>query len=75
MQLWRYDVTSFYGTVPVILVTFLTILLTLQKWLRHRNPDITVAVIKELDRRGTLKNALAGRDEQQLSQLLNFLIR
>lgn len=48
---------------------------TLQKWLRHRNPDITVAVIKELDRRGTLKNALAGRDEQQLSQLLNFLIR
>lgn len=46
----------------------------LAKWLRFRKPEITVAVIKELDRRGTLKNALAGRDEQQLSQLLNFLI-
>lgn len=46
----------------------------LQTWTRHRKPEITVAVIKELDRRGTLKNALAGRDEQQLSQLLNFLI-
>lgn len=33
-----------------------------------------MAVIKELDRRGTLKNALAGRDEQGLSHLLNFLI-
>lgn len=33
-----------------------------------------MAVIKELDRRGTLKNALAGRDEQGLSRLLNFLI-
>lgn len=39
-----------------------------------RKPEITVAVMKELDRRGTLKNALAGRDEQGLSQLLNFLI-
>lgn len=39
-----------------------------------RKPEITVAVIKELNRRGTLKNALAGRDEQGLSQLLNFLI-
>lgn len=33
-----------------------------------------MAVIKELDRRGTLKNALAGRDEQGLSRLLNFLL-
>uniref|UniRef100_A0AAY5L7V8 U3 small nucleolar RNA-associated protein 15 homolog n=1 Tax=Esox lucius TaxID=8010 RepID=A0AAY5L7V8_ESOLU len=40
----------------------------------NRKPEITVAVIKELDRRGTLKNALAGRDEQNLSQLVNFLI-
>ncbi|RVE67937.1 hypothetical protein OJAV_G00086770 [Oryzias javanicus] len=41
---------------------------------RGRKPEITVAVIKELDRRGTLKNALAGRDEQELSRLLSFLI-
>ncbi|KAM3611270.1 uncharacterized protein V6R79_015797 [Siganus canaliculatus] len=46
----------------------------LETWTRFRKPEITVAVIKELDRRGTLKNALAGRDEQGLSQLLNFLI-
>lgn len=46
----------------------------MQTWTRHRKPEITVAVIKELDRRGTLNNALAGRDEQGLSQLLNFLI-
>ncbi|XP_034026634.1 U3 small nucleolar RNA-associated protein 15 homolog [Thalassophryne amazonica] len=42
---------------------------------RSRNPGIAVAVIKELDRRGTLKNALAGRDEEGLALLLNFLIR
>ncbi|XP_072289471.1 U3 small nucleolar RNA-associated protein 15 homolog [Eucyclogobius newberryi] len=41
---------------------------------RTRKPDITVAVIKELDRRGKLQNALAGRDEQGLSHLLSFLI-
>ncbi|XP_074526153.1 U3 small nucleolar RNA-associated protein 15 homolog [Halichoeres trimaculatus] len=46
----------------------------LETWMRHRKPEITVAVIKELDRRGTLKNALAGRDEQGLSRLLNFLV-
>lgn len=33
-----------------------------------------MAVIKELERRGTLKNALAGRDEEQLSRILHFLI-
>lgn len=33
-----------------------------------------MAVIKELDRRGTLKNALAGRDEEGLSRLLTFVI-
>uniref|UniRef100_A0A3Q4I0D9 U3 small nucleolar RNA-associated protein 15 homolog n=1 Tax=Neolamprologus brichardi TaxID=32507 RepID=A0A3Q4I0D9_NEOBR len=43
-------------------------------YIRFRKPEITVAVIKELDRRGTLKNALAGRDERGLSQLLNFII-
>ncbi|NP_001133650.1 U3 small nucleolar RNA-associated protein 15 homolog [Salmo salar] len=46
----------------------------LESWRKNRNPEIMVAVMKELDRRGTLKNALAGRDEQNLSQLLNFLI-
>ena len=33
-----------------------------------------MAVIKELERRGTLKNALAGRDEKELCQLLSFVI-
>ncbi|XP_026549263.1 U3 small nucleolar RNA-associated protein 15 homolog, partial [Notechis scutatus] len=37
-------------------------------------PEVTVAVMQELNRRGTLKNALAGRDEKQLSVLLSFLI-
>ncbi|TNN40486.1 U3 small nucleolar RNA-associated protein 15 [Liparis tanakae] len=46
----------------------------LATWTRLRKPEITVAVIKELDRRGTLKNALAGRDEEWLARLLNFLI-
>ncbi|XP_029019692.1 U3 small nucleolar RNA-associated protein 15 homolog [Betta splendens] len=46
----------------------------LETWLRHKKPEITVAVIKELNRRGTLKNALAGRDEQGVSHLLSFLI-
>uniref|UniRef100_A0A8C7ZVI1 U3 small nucleolar RNA-associated protein 15 homolog n=1 Tax=Oryzias sinensis TaxID=183150 RepID=A0A8C7ZVI1_9TELE len=46
----------------------------LETWIRGRKPEITVAVIRELDRRGTLKNALAGRDEQELSRLLSFLI-
>lgn len=41
---------------------------------RQRKPEITVAVIKELDRRGTLKNALAGRDEEGLLRLLTFVI-
>ncbi|XP_067424970.1 U3 small nucleolar RNA-associated protein 15 homolog [Emydura macquarii macquarii] len=42
---------------------------------RGRTPEITVAVMQELNRRGTLKNALAGRDEKQLNVLLAFLIR
>ncbi|CAL1614903.1 unnamed protein product [Knipowitschia caucasica] len=41
---------------------------------RTRKPEITVAVLKELDRRGKLRNALAGRDEHGLSLLLSFLI-
>uniref|UniRef100_A0A2D4L154 U3 small nucleolar RNA-associated protein 15 homolog n=2 Tax=Micrurus TaxID=8634 RepID=A0A2D4L154_9SAUR len=38
-------------------------------------PEVTVAVMQELNRRGVLKNALAGRDEKQLNVLLSFLIR
>ncbi|XP_070599246.1 U3 small nucleolar RNA-associated protein 15 homolog [Erythrolamprus reginae] len=42
---------------------------------KSNRPDVIVAVMQELNRRGTLKNALAGRDETQLSVLLSFLIR
>ncbi|XP_074138356.1 U3 small nucleolar RNA-associated protein 15 homolog [Sminthopsis crassicaudata] len=42
---------------------------------RVKQPEVTVAVIQELNRRGTLSNALAGRDEKQLSIILSFLIR
>ncbi|TKC48137.1 hypothetical protein EI555_010699 [Monodon monoceros] len=38
-------------------------------------PEITVSIIKELNRRGVLANALAGRDEKEISRVLNFLIR
>lgn len=31
--------------------------------------------MKELNRRGVLANALAGRDEKEISRVLNFLIR
>uniref|UniRef100_A0A3B4D419 U3 small nucleolar RNA-associated protein 15 homolog n=1 Tax=Pygocentrus nattereri TaxID=42514 RepID=A0A3B4D419_PYGNA len=44
-------------------------------WRRFHKPEVTVAVMTELNRRGTLKNALAGRDEQSLTTLLNFLIK
>ncbi|KAM4616268.1 U3 small nucleolar RNA-associated protein 15 homolog [Polymixia lowei] len=60
-QLKRFDVSKAFDTA-------------LESWTRRRKPEITVAVMKELDRRGTLANALAGRDEKNLSQLLNFLI-
>lgn len=42
---------------------------------RVKTPEVTVAIMQELNRRGTLKNALAGRDEKQLSLLLGFLLR
>ncbi|KAG9272989.1 U3 small nucleolar RNA-associated protein 15 homolog [Astyanax mexicanus] len=47
----------------------------LETWRRFHNPEVTVAVMIELNRRGTLKNALSGRDEQSLTMLLNFLIK
>lgn len=40
-----------------------------------KTPEITVSIIKELNRRGVLANALAGRDEKEISRVLNFLIR
>ncbi|XP_036383295.1 U3 small nucleolar RNA-associated protein 15 homolog [Megalops cyprinoides] len=46
----------------------------LEPWIRMKTPEVTVAVMQELNRRGTLKNALAGRDEKGLSVLLSFLI-
>ncbi|XP_060692136.1 U3 small nucleolar RNA-associated protein 15 homolog [Hemiscyllium ocellatum] len=42
---------------------------------RVKTPEITTGVMQELNRRGVLQNALAGRDEKQLSVLLSFLIR
>ncbi|XP_003216306.1 U3 small nucleolar RNA-associated protein 15 homolog [Anolis carolinensis] len=41
---------------------------------KNNFPEVAVAVIQDLNRRGTLKNALAGRDEEQLRVLLSFLI-
>ncbi|KAG9355047.1 hypothetical protein JZ751_001760 [Albula glossodonta] len=46
----------------------------LEARIRLKTPEVTVAVMQELRRRGTLKNALAGRDERSLSVLLSFLI-
>ncbi|XP_057204106.1 U3 small nucleolar RNA-associated protein 15 homolog [Triplophysa rosa] len=47
----------------------------LQTWTRSSKPDVLVAVIMELSRRGTLKNALAGRDEESLTKIINFLLK
>ncbi|XP_044131986.1 U3 small nucleolar RNA-associated protein 15 homolog [Bufo gargarizans] len=47
----------------------------LETQVRTATPEVTVAVMNEIERRGTLKNALAGRDEKQLSLMLNFLIK
>lgn len=46
-----------------------------QTWGRTHKPDVTVAVIMELNRRGTLKNALAGRNEESLTKILSFLLK
>lgn len=47
----------------------------LQTWTRCKKPEVTVAVIMELNRRGTLRNALAGRNEESLTNLLHFLLK
>ncbi|KAH0628032.1 hypothetical protein JD844_008695 [Phrynosoma platyrhinos] len=41
---------------------------------KNNFPEVAVAVMQDLNRRGTLKNALAGRNEEQLRVLLSFLI-
>ncbi|NWH69212.1 UTP15 protein, partial [Geococcyx californianus] len=42
---------------------------------RLYTPEVTVAVMQELHRRGTLRSALAGRDEKQINLLLTFVAR
>ncbi|NWU72410.1 UTP15 protein, partial [Pterocles burchelli] len=43
--------------------------------IRLYTPEVTVAVMQELHRRGTLRSALAGRDEKQVNLLLTFVAR
>ncbi|NXS68826.1 UTP15 protein, partial [Pandion haliaetus] len=43
--------------------------------IRLYTPEVTVAVMQELHRRGTLRSALAGRDEKQIDLLLTFVAR
>ncbi|POI29723.1 hypothetical protein CIB84_006527, partial [Bambusicola thoracicus] len=47
----------------------------LEPHIRLYTPEVTVAVMQELNRRGTLRSALAGRDEKQISLLLTFVTR
>ncbi|NXA31987.1 UTP15 protein, partial [Eudromia elegans] len=47
----------------------------LEPQIRLYTPEVTVAVMQELNRRGTLRSALAGRDEKQISLLLTFVTR
>ncbi|XP_062905300.1 U3 small nucleolar RNA-associated protein 15 homolog [Mobula hypostoma] len=47
----------------------------LKSHIRIKTPEVTVGVMQELKRRGTLQNALAGRNEKQLAVILDFLIR
>ncbi|NWI08369.1 UTP15 protein, partial [Crypturellus soui] len=47
----------------------------LEPQIRLCTPEVTVAVMQELNRRGTLRSALAGRDEKQISLLLTFVTR
>ncbi|KAM3939577.1 U3 small nucleolar RNA-associated protein 15 homolog [Leptodactylus fuscus] len=47
----------------------------LESTIVNSTPEVTVAVMNDIERRGTLKNALAGRDEKQLSTILLFLMK
>lgn len=43
--------------------------------LRKHKPEVCVGVLLELERRGTLQNALSGRDEESLVSLQKFLLK
>ncbi|XP_062404127.1 U3 small nucleolar RNA-associated protein 15 homolog [Sardina pilchardus] len=43
--------------------------------LRKNKPEVCVGVLLELERRGTLQNALSGRDEKSLVSLQKFLLK
>lgn len=45
----------------------------LQYPLRRKSPEVTISVIKELIRRGGIKTALSGRDEESLKSIVRFL--
>ncbi|NXU51743.1 UTP15 protein, partial [Turnix velox] len=47
----------------------------LEPTIRLHTPEVTVAVMQELHCRGTLRSALAGRDEKQIDLLLTFVSR
>uniref|UniRef100_A0A8C5VCI4 U3 small nucleolar RNA-associated protein 15 homolog n=1 Tax=Microcebus murinus TaxID=30608 RepID=A0A8C5VCI4_MICMU len=47
---------------------------TLDRVLEHLS-EVTVSIIKELNRRGDLANALVGQNEKEISHALNILIR
>jgi U3 small nucleolar RNA-associated protein 15 len=40
-----------------------------------KKPEVTVSIIKELNQRGVLANALAGQDEKEITCVPNFLVR
>lgn len=40
---------------------------------RTKNPEVTVSVLLELIRRGSIKSALAGRDDKSISIILKFI--
>ncbi len=40
---------------------------------RIKTPEVTVSILQELIRRGVIKNALAGRDEKWLRNMIAFL--
>lgn len=47
----------------------------LETHLRTKSPQITIGVMQELIRRGSIKAALSGRDEKSLSSIIKFIQR
>lgn len=58
-----------------ILLWYWTLIIYVQPPIMLHTPEVTVAVMQELHRRGTLRSALAGRDEKQVNLLLTFVAR